>query len=57
MTAEQVARFEAAAGGLLDELGYLRAVPRDKNTHAEEASRIRSVLMKSRDWAELRNLC
>jgi hypothetical protein len=57
MTAEQVARFEAAAGGLLDELGYRRAVPPDKNGHTEEASRIRSVLMKSRDWAELRNLC
>jgi hypothetical protein len=55
MTPEQVERFEAAVGDLLDELGYPRAVPRAENRYLHDASRIRSVLMNYPDWSGVRN--
>ena len=56
MTLEQVERFEAAVGDLLDELGYPRAVPRAENRYVHDATRIRTVLMSYPDWSPLRNL-
>jgi hypothetical protein len=49
MSPEQVERFEAAVGDLLDELDYPRTVPRSANR--EDASKTRSVLMKYPDWS------
>ncbi len=43
MPHEEVERFEAAAGGLLDELGYPRAFPRLRPEILENASRIREL--------------
>lgn len=44
MPAEDVERFEAAAGWLLDELGYPRAFPHPRSEDLETASTIRDVL-------------
>jgi hypothetical protein len=44
MPAEEVERFEAAAGALLDELGYARAFPRPGPESVERASRLRGLL-------------
>jgi hypothetical protein len=55
MTPEQVERFEAAVGDLLDELDYPRVVPRDENRFLEGASKTRSTLMKYPDWSGVRN--
>jgi hypothetical protein len=41
MSAENVAKFEAAAGDLLEELGYECAFPQPSLEHVEAASRIR----------------
>ncbi|HET7479281.1 MAG TPA: sulfotransferase [Rubrobacteraceae bacterium] len=41
MSAEDVERFEAAAGGLLGELGYERTVPKPSPRAVEQAARIR----------------
>jgi hypothetical protein len=41
MSAEDVERFEAAAGDLLDELGYPRAAPRPRPEALEHAARAR----------------
>ena len=43
MSHEDVERFEAAAGGLLDELGYPRAFPRPRPESLENVSRIREL--------------
>jgi hypothetical protein len=43
MPHEDVERFEAAAGGLLDELGYPRAFPKPRPESLEIASRIREL--------------
>ena len=43
MPAEDLERFEAAAGDLLEELGYPRAVPDPPQEKLEEATRIRHV--------------
>jgi hypothetical protein len=51
MSPEQVERFEAAVGELLDELGYPRVVPRAKNRNLEDAGRTRSLLMEYPDWS------
>ncbi len=51
MSPEQVERFEAAVGDLLDELDYPRTVPRSANRSLEDASKTRSVLMKYPDWS------
>jgi hypothetical protein len=50
MPAEDVERFEAAAGGLLDELGYPRAVPRSQPERLESAARIRNLLAQDPNW-------
>ncbi len=50
MPAEDVERFEAAAGELLDELDYPRAVPRPQPERLESASRIRSLLAQDPNW-------
>ncbi len=44
MPAEDVERFEAAAGQLLDELGYPRAFPQPRPERLEMASRVRELL-------------
>jgi hypothetical protein len=46
MTAADVERFEAAAGDLLDELGYPRAVPRPQPATVAEVSRIRDLFLQ-----------
>ena len=46
MPAQDLERFEAAAGGLLEELGYPRAVPDPPGEMMENASRIRNSLRK-----------
>lgn len=51
MAAEDVERFEAAAGGLLDELGYTRAFPHPRAERIEAASRIREVLSQYPVWS------
>ncbi len=43
MSYEDVERFEAAAGELLDELGYPRAFPQLRRERLEDASRIREL--------------
>jgi hypothetical protein len=53
MPAEDVERFEAAAGGLLDELGYPRAFPHPRAEKMENASRIRSRLAQDPGWRRL----
>jgi len=53
MPAEDVERFEAAAGGLLDELGYPRAFPRPRAEKLENASRIRGLLAQDPRWRRL----
>jgi hypothetical protein len=42
MAAEDIERFEAAAGDLLDELGYARRVPRPNRAALERAERLRA---------------
>jgi len=56
MKPEQLERFEAAVGDLLDELGYPRAVPRSENRYLDDATRIRNVLMNYPDWSGGPNL-
>jgi hypothetical protein len=46
MAPERVERFEAAAGDLLDELGYPRAVPRPAADILKQASRIRELFTR-----------
>ena len=43
MPAQDLERFEAAAGGLLEELGYARAFPRLRPERLEDASRTREL--------------
>ncbi|HKF55884.1 MAG TPA: sulfotransferase [Blastocatellia bacterium] len=50
MQGEDVERFEAVAGGLLDKLGYPRAFPRPRAEKLENASRIRSLLVQDPRW-------
>lgn len=44
MSAEDVERFEAVAGKLLDELGYPRTLPHPRPESLESASKIRNLL-------------
>jgi hypothetical protein len=46
MCAGDVERFEAAAGSLLEELGYERAVPNPSSEALEQAARIREVFTR-----------
>ncbi len=50
MTAEDLERFEAAAGGLLDELGYARAVSHPRPESLEHAAKIRKLLAEDPQW-------
>jgi hypothetical protein len=52
MPVEDLERFEAAAGDLLDELGYPRGIPRLPSGAKEQASRIRDLF--TRDVADKR---
>ncbi len=46
MPADDVERFEAAAGALLDELGYLRAFAHPRTVAVEHSAQVRSLLAK-----------
>jgi hypothetical protein len=46
MPAADIEQFEAAAGELLEELGYARAVPHPRSICLETASRIRDQLAR-----------
>jgi hypothetical protein len=46
MPAADVERFEAAAGDLLQELGYLRAGPGPRSAAREQAARVRDVFFR-----------
>jgi hypothetical protein len=50
MSSEDVERFEAGAGELLDELGYSRAIPLPRPEALEHASRIRNLLAQDPKW-------
>jgi hypothetical protein len=50
MPADDLERFEAAAGSLLAELGYPRAVPRLRPAALEHASGIRRRLAEDKKW-------
>ncbi len=52
MAAEDVEPFEAAAGGLLDELGYARAVPHPPPESLEHAAKIRELLAGDPKWTK-----
>ena len=52
MPGEDVERFEAAAGELLGELGYPRAVPRPQPERLQRASRIRDLLAQDSKWIQ-----
>ncbi len=45
MSPEDQERFEAAAGDLLDELGYPRAVPRPRPERVDQAQRLRALFI------------
>jgi hypothetical protein len=53
MPAEDIERFEAAAGELLDELGYPRAFPRQRREKLQSAARVRGLLAQDSLWREL----
>ncbi len=46
MPAVDIEQFEAAAGELLEELGYARAVPHPRSECLERAARIRDGLAR-----------
>ena len=50
MPAGDVERFEAAAGDLLEELGYSRACLRPQPEMLESVSRIRNLLSQDPVW-------
>jgi hypothetical protein len=50
MPAQDVERFEAAAGGLLDELGYARAFPHPRPASLAHAAKIRQLLVGDAKW-------
>jgi hypothetical protein len=59
MPPADVERFEAAAGDLLDDLGYPRAFPRPRSEALLQASRIRDLFaqdLKSRGEPLPRNI-
>jgi hypothetical protein len=53
MTGEELERFEAATGRLLEELGYPRAVPAPSPAAAEHAAQVRAAF--ARDVGGRRN--
>jgi hypothetical protein len=52
MATEDAERFEAAAGGLLDELGYARAFPHPRPERLEHAAKIREALAGDPRWVK-----
>jgi hypothetical protein len=46
MPVKDIQRFEAAAGNLLEELGYQRAVPNPSSEALEQAARIREAFTR-----------
>jgi hypothetical protein len=50
MPAEDVERFEAAVGEVLEEFGYARAFPCPRQERLESASRIRNLLSQDPFW-------
>ncbi len=53
MSPEHIEMFEAAAGGLLEELGYARAFPQVRSDGRQQAARVReSFLLNTRRRAE-----
>jgi hypothetical protein len=46
MPVKDVERFEAAAGNLLEELGFERAVPNPSSEALEQAARIRGAFTR-----------
>jgi len=52
MPASDVERFEAAAGGLLGELGYPLTCPTPRLESLETAARMRDVLAQDANWIE-----
>ena len=53
MPTEDVERFEAATGDLLDELGYPRAVPSPRSESLEHAARTRDLLAHDPNWRQM----
>jgi Sulfotransferase family len=53
MSGEDVGQFEAAAGDLLDELGYARATSRPQPERLEKAARIRALLANDSNWVRV----
>ncbi len=53
MTAEDAERFEAAAGELLDELGYPRVIPSPRPEAVEHALNIRDLLAQDPSWNQM----
>jgi hypothetical protein len=53
MPAEDLERFEAAAGDLLDELGYSRAFPNPRQESLKDAARINGLLGRDPAWVGL----
>jgi hypothetical protein len=56
MPDQDVERFEAVCGELLDELGYSRAVPHPRSESLEGASKFRNVLARNLDRRALSKL-
>jgi hypothetical protein len=56
MPEEDLARFEAAAGGLLDELGYPRGAPGPDEQAAERAARVRRSFARDIETRRRRRL-
>lgn len=50
MPGEDIKRFEAAVGELLNELGYARAFPQARREQLENASRIRELFTRDPRW-------
>lgn len=53
MSGEDVERFEAAAGELLEELGYPRAVSSPRPEALEHASKMRDSLAQDPSWNKI----
>jgi hypothetical protein len=53
MSAEDLERFEAAAGELLGELGYPRAVSRPRPEALGQASKVRDSLAQDPNWSKI----
>ena len=52
MPADDVARFEAAAGEILDQLGYSRAFPASGSARLQRTTKIRTLLAQDPAWRD-----